>query len=103
MVVIVLLPFGGNVVPQVTNVQWWQLLLLGVVFTALPHTLFAHSLLHLKAKTASLVACMQVFYATLFAAIILAEVPTPTTMIGGFIIITAAIYESFFKYSNVKR
>lgn len=97
VVIIVLLPFGGNVIPQVTDVQWWQLLLLGIVFTALPHTLFAHSLLHLKAKTASLVACMQVLYATLFAAVILKEIPTLTTMIGGLIIVGAAVFETFFR------
>lgn len=95
VVILVLLPFAGNVVPQVTSIQWWQLALLGVVFTALPHTLFAHGLLHLKAKTASLVACMQVFYATLFAAIILAEIPTLATITGGLIIIAAASYETF--------
>lgn len=96
-VIVVLLPFGAAIVPQVTTFQWWQLLLLGVVFTALPHTLFAHSLLHLKAKTASLVACMQVFYATLFAAIVIGEIPALTTITGGLIIIGAAMYESFFR------
>lgn len=96
-VIVVLLPFGAAIVPQVTAFQWWQLLLLGVVFTALPHTLFAHSLLHLKAKTASLVACMQVFYATLFAAIVIGEIPALTTVSGGLIIIAAAMYESFFR------
>lgn len=99
VVILVLLPFGGQVIPEVTQVQWWQLLLLGVLFTALPHTLFAHSLLHLKAKTASLVACMQVFYATLFAAIVIEEIPTTSTVIGGLIIIAAAMYESFFRKS----
>jgi drug/metabolite transporter (DMT)-like permease len=96
-VIVVLLPFGSTVIPQVTSFQWWQLLLLGVVFTALPHTLFAHSLLHLKAKTASLVACMQVLYATLFAALVIGEIPTATTILGGLIIIGAAMYESFFR------
>lgn len=97
VVIIVLLPFGIDIVPEVTEIQWWQLLLLGVMFTALPHTLFAHSLLHLRAKTASLVACMQVFYATLFAAIVLAEIPTLTTIAGGLIIIGAAMFETFFR------
>ena len=97
VVIIVLLPFGIDIVPEVTELQWWQLLLLGVMFTALPHTLFAHSLLHLRAKTASLVACMQVFYATLFAAIFLAEIPTLTTIAGGLIIIGAAMFETFFR------
>ena len=97
VVIIVLLPFGGSVIPHVSSIQWWQLLLLGIVFTALPHTLFAYSLLHLKAKTASLIACMQVFYATLFAAIVISEIPTLTTIAGGLVIVAAAMYESFFR------
>jgi drug/metabolite transporter (DMT)-like permease len=97
IVVVVLLPFAGNVIPEVSSFQWWQLLLLGIVFTALPHTLFAHSLLYLKAKTTSLVACMQVFYATLFAAIVIGEIPAVTTVAGGVIIVAAAMYESFFR------
>ncbi|MDY6978840.1 MAG: DMT family transporter [Pseudomonadota bacterium] len=91
----VLLPFGSAVIPQVTSVQWGQLLLLGVVFTALPHTLFAFSLRHFKAKTASLVACLQVVYATLFAAWLLGEWPAITTVAGGVIVVTAAIFETY--------
>ena len=93
--IVVLLPFGGASIPQVSNFQWGQLLLLGVVFTALPHTLFAHSLLHFKAKTTSLIACLQVVYATFFAAILLAEWPELTTVLGGLIVVTAAMYESY--------
>ena len=93
-VMLVLLPFSIEQVPGVSTLQWQQLLLLGVLFTALPHTLFAHSLLHLKAKTASLVACIQVVYATLFAALLLHEWPTLGTVIGGTIIVSAAMYES---------
>lgn len=91
----VLLPFGSAVIPQVTSVQWGQLLLLGVVFTALPHTLFAFGLRHFKAKTASLVACLQVVYATLFAAWLLGEWPAITTVAGGVIVVTAAIFETY--------
>ncbi|MDZ7661127.1 DMT family transporter [Thiohalophilus sp.] len=93
--IIVLLPFGAQVVPEVNIGQWSQLLLLGVVFTALPHTLFAFSLLNFKAKTASLVACLQVVYATLFAALLLGELPAMTTVIGGVIVVGAAIFETY--------
>ena len=93
--IIVLLPFGSKVVPEVNILQWSQILLLGVVFTALPHTLFAFSLLHFKAKTASLVACLQVVYATLFAALILDELPAMTTVTGGVIVVGAAVFETY--------
>lgn len=93
--IVVLLPFGGGSIPEVSNWQWGQLLLLGVVFTALPHTLFAHSLLYFKAKTTSMIACLQVVYATFFAAVLLAELPELTTVLGGMIVVTAAMYESY--------
>jgi len=92
---IVLLPFSFEVIPEVTNFQWGQLLILWLLFTAVPHTLFAFSLLNLKAKTVSLVACVQVVYATIFAALILSEWPQLSTVIGGLIVVSAAMYESY--------
>jgi len=93
-VAIMLLPFSADVIPDVTDQQWLLLIVLGIFFTAVPHTLFAHSLLHLKAKTASLVGCMQVVYGTLFAAIFLSEVPEITTIIGGAIVVGTAAFET---------
>jgi len=92
---IVILPFSFQVIPEVTVLQWGQLALLGLLFTALPHTLFAFSLLHLKTKTVSLIACIQVVYATIFAALLLGEQPELTTFFGGLIVISVAMYESF--------
>jgi drug/metabolite transporter (DMT)-like permease len=92
---IVLLPFSFEIIPEVTYVQWGQLVILGLFFTALPHTLFAFSLLNLKAKTVSLVACVQVVYATIFAALVLSEWPQFSTVIGGLIVVSAAMYESY--------
>lgn len=92
---IVLLPFSFEVIPEVTNIQWGQLLILGLFFTAVPHTLFAFSLLNLKAKTVSLVACVQVVYATVFAALLLGEWPQLSTVFGGLIVVSAAMYESY--------
>ena len=93
-VILLLTPFSAQVIPEVTQTQWLQLLALGIFFTALPHTLFANSLLHLKAKTVSLVACIQVVYGTLFATLFLSEIPDLTTIAGGLIVITAAAYET---------
>jgi len=94
VVMIMLLPFSANVIPDVTNNQWLLLIVLGIFFTALPHTLFAHSLLHLKAKTAGLVGCMQVVYGTLFAALFLSEMPEWTTVLGGAIVVGTAAFET---------
>ncbi len=92
---VVLLPFSFSVIPEVSAVQWGQLFILGVFFTAVPHTLFAFSLLNLKAKTVSLVACVQVVYATIFAALLLGEWFELSTVLGGLIVVSAAMYESY--------
>lgn len=94
---VVLLCFTDTVVLDIENNQWWLLVLLGIVFTAVPHTLFAHGLIQLKAKTASLIACVQVVYATLFAAVLLGEWPSVNVLLGGLIVISAAMYESLPK------
>ena len=92
---VVLLPFSFGVIPEVSTFQWGQLLILGVFFTAVPHTLFAFSLLNLKAKTVSLVACVQVVYATAFAALLLGEWVEFSTLMGGILVVSAAMYESY--------
>ncbi len=93
-IILLLLPFSAHVIVEINTQQWLQLILLGVFFTALPHTLFANSLLHLKAKTVGLIGCMQVLYGTLFAAIFLTELPDWQTILGGLIVISAAAYET---------
>ena len=97
VVVLVLFSFTETVTFEIEHKQWWLLILLGIVFTALPHTLFAHGLLHLKAKSASLIACVQVVYAAVFAAVLLGESLSWNVVIGGAIVISAAMYESLPK------
>ncbi len=71
------------------------LIILGIFFTALPHSLFAYSLRSIKAKTVSIIASMQPLYATIFGIIILDEIPLLKTIIGGILIVSCAMYESF--------
>lgn len=71
-----------------------SLLVLGTALTALPHALIAASLKHLRVKTFSLVACMQPFYGVILAILILDESPNWQTFVGGFLVISAAIYET---------
>ena len=97
VVVLTLFAFTEMSVNVIDGEQWWLLVLLGRAFTALPHTLFAHGLLHLKAKTASLIACVQVVYAAVFAAIFLGELISLNVVIGGFIVVSAAMFESLPK------
>lgn len=100
VVVLVLFAFNSSDVVSIDDKQWWLLILLGIVFTALPHTLFAHGLIHLKAKTASLIACVQVIYASIFAALLLGEWLSWNVAAGGLIVVSAAMYESLPKKKN---
>lgn len=97
VVVLALFAFIDTETISIDDRQWGLLILLGVVFTALPHTLFAYGLLHLKAKTAGLIACVQVLYAAVFAALLLGEWLSLNVVIGGLIVVSAAMYESLPK------
>ncbi|MBT0586058.1 DMT family transporter [Alteromonas oceanisediminis] len=73
---------------------WLLLILLGSLFTALPHALVATSLKHLRAKTFSLIACMQPFYGVILAILVLNENPTWATLLGGILVTSASVYET---------
>ena len=88
--------------PQVTTLEsndWLTLILLGVISTAMGHTLLSYSLKHLAAKSIAMISCLQPFFATIFAWIILNEVPTKAVLLGGVIIVSVALYESLKKTS----
>ena len=70
------------------------LLLLGFVFTALPHVLLVTSLHHIKAATASLILCLHPMYSIIFAALLISEVPSPRVILGGLLIVSISVYES---------
>lgn len=91
---IVMLPTIGSSIAQASTHDWLMLLLLGTVFTALPHALIAASLRHLRAKTFSLIACMQPLYGVALAIVVLDESPTLSTLIGGILITSASVYET---------
>lgn len=62
---------------------------LGIVCTALSHTLFISSLKQLRATTVSIITALEPLYGILLAALLLNEMPTLRTLAGGAIIITA--------------
>lgn len=95
VVVLMTLPFVGGLPSPDDSTTWIQLAVLGAIFTAAPHSFFAGSLHYLKTKTASLVSCLQPFYGTLFAFLLLSEQPTLTTVVGGLIVISASVWESY--------
>ncbi|MFO1306636.1 MAG: DMT family transporter [Burkholderiales bacterium] len=71
-----------------------QLLALGVVCTAVAHTLFAASLVHVPASVASVCAALEPVYGIALAAVLLGEVPDARTLAGAGIVVAAAIVAS---------
>jgi drug/metabolite transporter (DMT)-like permease len=94
VIALLLAPFGSSELRTASSNTWVLLLLLGTIFTALPHALIAASLRHLRAKTFSLIACMQPLYGVILAVILLNEKPTWQTLLGGILITSASVYET---------
>jgi len=86
------LPFLGASPGELSVNTWLLLLLLGTVFTALPHSLIAHGLRTINATSAAFILALQVFYATVLAAMVLSEIPGPATVAGGLLIVLASLY-----------
>lgn len=80
---------------QVAQGDLSLLLLVGIIFTAAPHAFFASSLRNLSAKTAGLISCLQPLYACFFTYILLQEQLSLTTILGGTLVISAAIFETY--------
>jgi len=80
---------------QVSNRDWSLILLVGIVFTAMPHALFASSLRHLSATTAGLISCLQPLYGSVLAFLLLSERANMLTIIGGTLVVSAAIFETW--------
>ncbi len=96
LVACLMLCFFVDVPPgKVAESDWLLLLLVGVVFTAIPHALFASSLRYLSATTAGLISCLQPLYGSILAFFLLHERPDLLTMIGGLLVISAAIFETW--------
>lgn len=80
---------------RVTARAGGQLLLLGVLFTALPHTLYTRSLRHLKASSVGIIATLLPIYGAIAAALLLGERPTARTLAGGAVILGAIAVETW--------
>jgi drug/metabolite transporter (DMT)-like permease len=88
-----LLPFlwiARDALPPPSARDIGLVLVLGVVCTALAHTLFIACLRRLSAHTASVVAALEPVYGILLALALLHEVPTPRTIAGAVLIVGAA-------------
>ncbi|MBD0270020.1 MAG: EamA family transporter, partial [Cyanobacteria bacterium Co-bin8] len=71
------------------------LLVLGVLCTALAHTLFIESLAVLRTQLASVISALEPVYGILLAVVLLGEIPNARTLAGGLLILgttTVATY-----------
>jgi drug/metabolite transporter (DMT)-like permease len=80
---------------EVTNQDWSLILLVGILFTAMPHALFASSLRHLSATTAGLISCLQPLYGSVLAFLLLSERVSVMSLIGGVLVVSAALFETW--------
>ena len=87
----VLLPFvlRAKLSPSPADIA--LLLLLGVVMTALAHTLFISSLKELPAQLAGVISSLETVYSILFALVLLGEVPSVREILGAAVILGAVI------------
>lgn len=74
------------------------LLVLGVVCTALAHTLFIEGMRGVTAQLASLIAALEPVWGILFAFALLGEIPAFRTLIGGAIILAATLLPALVRF-----
>ena len=84
---VVLLPFVLCTRAQPSVSDLMCLVFLGLVTTALAHTLFIHSLKTLPAQLAGVCSAMETVYGILFALLLLGEIPTIREVLGAVVII----------------
>ncbi len=82
--------------PAISYAYW---AVLGIVFTGIAHRLFIGSLKHIKTQTASIVAALEPVYGIVWALIFLNELPLWRELLGGSVILIAAIWAMFGKKS----
>jgi len=89
---LVLLPAFFLIRPQITIKDTLAVIVLGVVFTAIAHTLFIRGLKYVKVQTAGIISGLESAYGIIFALLILREVPSIRELIGGVIILSVVFY-----------
>mgnify|MGYP003321046939 CR=1 FL=1 len=76
-------------------------LLLGIITTALGHTLFLNSFSHFRISTASIISSIQPLFGVLLGILFLNEIPGVKSIIGGVLILITILMES--RLSKLKK
>jgi drug/metabolite transporter (DMT)-like permease len=82
-----LLPFIFVMQPQLDGRDILLLLILGIFCTALAHSLFIKGMRLIKAQTAAIISSLEPVYGIIMALLILKEVPSLRTVVGGIVIL----------------
>ena len=88
---LVLLPMLAWTDIRIDAEQLSLLALLGVICTALAHALFIRGLTFVRAQLASVIACLEPVYGILFAFVLLQEIPSAYTLMGGAVILATTV------------
>ncbi len=88
---VVLIPFVMSVEARPAVSDLALLLFLGVVTTALAHTLFISSLRTIPAQLAGICSALETVYSILFALLLLGEVPSVREIVGAVVIVGAVL------------
>jgi drug/metabolite transporter (DMT)-like permease len=94
IVSVLLLPVLFSYDTSNVSSQWPYLIVLGLVTTAIGHSLFISSLKHFSVSTASIIGSAQPIIGIVFAYVFLSEIPTLNTFLGGALIIGTVVIES---------
>ncbi len=91
---VVLLPALFILQPSFTALDVGMLALMGVVFTAVAHTLFISGLRTVKVRTAGIITGLESVYGVVAALIFLGEIPGVRELVGGGVILAVALYST---------
>ena len=92
--------FIFEVSPSIND--WSALLILAFLTTSVGHTLFVMSFKNFSVSTASIMSSVQPIYGILFGMFFLGEIPASKTIIGGILIISTVVIESYQSHKNIK-
>ncbi|MGC6406332.1 DMT family transporter [Bisgaard Taxon 45] len=91
VVALMLLPFSGQQLPEVSWQDWFWIACIGLLCTTLAYTLFVSSLESINARTAAMIISLEPVYAIAIAWIWLDEVPSWRMLLGGALIIVSVV------------
>ena len=94
MAALFLIPCYFMTQPIISISNIWLTILLGTIFTALPHTLFIGGMKYVKTQTAGIITCLEPLYGIILAAVLIHEIPNFKVILGGIIILGTVLYST---------